>query len=53
MDVIGDAADTVAFTVRVSNDCGEVRIELVCCDLVEEWIAVFGAEDDVDQYQGE
>jgi hypothetical protein len=47
MDVICDAADSIAFTVCVANDRGKVRVELFCDVVVKIGSAIFGAEDDV------
>jgi len=53
MDVVLDAACAVAFAACVPGHRGEVRVEFGGDVWGEEGGSVFGAEDQVDQHEGE
>ncbi len=53
MDMIGNAANPEAFTVCVSGDGGQISVEIGAYRHVEHRGAVFGAEDEVNEEEGE
>jgi hypothetical protein len=53
MDVVGDAANAIAFTTVITGDRGEIGVEVDGDFRGEKGGSVLGAEDEMDQYEGE